>query len=56
MTKPVLKTVLLLSILALATACSPEIGSKEWCEDLKARDKGEWTLQETADFARHCVI
>ncbi|MDB4173171.1 DUF3012 domain-containing protein, partial [bacterium] len=24
-------------------ACSPEVGSKEWCEGLKKKDKGDWT-------------
>jgi hypothetical protein len=44
-----------LFITALA-ACSPEVGSKEWCEDLKAKPKGEWTSNEVADFAKSCVF
>lgn len=38
------------------TACSPEVGSKEWCEDLKAKPKGDWSANEAADFAKHCVL
>lgn len=38
------------------TACSPEVGSKEWCEDLKAKPKGEWTANEAGNFAKHCVL
>ncbi len=38
------------------TACSPEVGSKEWCEDLKEKPKGDWSANEAADFAKHCVL
>lgn len=37
-------------------ACSPEVGSKEWCEDLKEKDKGQWTATEAKDFAKHCIL
>ncbi|WNK00403.1 DUF3012 domain-containing protein [Thalassospiraceae bacterium LMO-JJ14] len=38
------------------SACSPEVGSKEWCEDLKEKPKGDWSANEAADFAKHCVL
>jgi DUF3012 family protein len=38
------------------SACSPEVGSKEWCEDMKKKDKGEWSTNEATDFAKHCVF
>ncbi len=38
------------------TACSPEVGSKEWCEDLKKKPKGDWSANEAADFAKNCVL
>jgi hypothetical protein len=38
------------------SACSPEVGSKEWCEDMKGKDKGSWTANEAKDFAKHCVF
>ena len=41
---------------SLASACSPEVGSKEWCEDLKAKPKGEWSANEAADFTKHCIL
>ncbi len=51
------------AILALAlfaigglSACSPEVGSKEWCEDMKEKPKGDWSANEAADFAKHCVL
>lgn len=36
--------------------CSPEVGSKEWCADLKEKPKGEWTANEAKDFAKHCIF
>jgi len=41
---------------AVLAACSPEVGSKEWCADLKEKDKGQWTANEVTDFAKHCVF
>ena len=38
------------------TACSPEVGSEDWCTDMKATPKGDWTLQQTADFTKHCIV
>lgn len=37
-------------------ACGPEVGSKEWCDDLKKKPKGEWTANEAGDFAKHCIL
>lgn len=37
-------------------ACSPEVGSKEWCDDMKVKPKGDWTANEAADFAKHCIL
>ncbi len=37
-------------------ACSPDVGSKEWCEDMKQKDKGQWTANEAAAFAKNCVF
>ena len=55
MKKFVLSFVLLLFAGGLM-ACSPEVGSKEWCEDLKEKDKGQWTATEAKDFAKHCIL
>ncbi len=38
------------------SACSPEVGSKEWCDKLKAKPKGDWTANEAADFTKHCIL
>tara|TARA_Y100001954_G_C15537110_1_gene467104 strand:+ start:159 stop:332 length:174 start_codon:yes stop_codon:yes gene_type:complete len=41
---------------AMASACSPEVGSKEWCEDLRAKPKGDWSANEAMDFTKHCIF
>lgn len=46
----------LVSGVFLLSACSPEIGSPEWCVDMKEKPKGEWTANEAGDFAKHCLI
>lgn len=46
---------LLCFVLALA-GCSPEVGSDAWCKDLKEKPRGEWTMHETGDYARHCIF
>lgn len=37
-------------------ACEPEVGSPDWCEGMKEKPKGDWTANEAADFAKHCVL
>lgn len=38
------------------SACSPEVGSKEWCEEMKEKNKGDWTANEAAEFAKSCLF
>ena len=40
----------------LLQGCSPEVGSKEWCADIKEKPKGDWTANEAADFTKHCIF
>jgi len=50
---------LLLAIAAtifLLSGCAPEVGSKEWCDDMKEKPKGDWTANEAKDFAKHCIF
>jgi hypothetical protein len=46
----------LAAITAVVSACSPEVGSKEWCESMKDKSKGDWTVNQARDFAKHCVF
>lgn len=43
-------------LIATLAGCSPEVGSKEWCDDMKDKPKGDWTASEAADYAKHCVF
>ncbi len=36
--------------------CAPEVGSVDWCKDLKTKSKGDWSANEATDFAKHCVF
>lgn len=37
-------------------ACSPEVGSKEWCEMMDEKPKGEWTGNEASEYTKNCVF
>ncbi len=56
----IFRSFLLLSLLTISalslSACSPEVGSKEWCEDLKEKPKGDWSANEAAEYAKSCVF
>ena len=45
-----------ISLFVLAAGCSPEVGSDEWCDDMKDKPKKEWSAKEAADYARHCIL
>jgi len=55
-----LKKILLVMFgLALAlsfSACSPEVGSKQWCARMKEKPKGDWSSNELADYTKHCIL
>jgi hypothetical protein len=42
--------------LFLLAACAPEPGSAQWCEAKKAQPKSEWSLDDAATFAKHCLL
>ena len=37
-------------------ACAPEVGSPEWCEQMKEKPKADWTANEAADFTKNCIM
>ena len=53
------KIVILMSAVLLAggwlAACNP-VGSEGWCENMKDTPKSEWSLQETGDYTKYCVL
>lgn len=50
------KLLVLLSLSIFISACAPEVGTKEWCEDMKERNKEKLTANESMNFAKHCIF
>jgi hypothetical protein len=51
-----LRTALLSVFIIGLSGCSHKVGSEAWCQDLKDKPRGDWTLNETADFAKFCLL
>ena len=45
-----------LLLVSLGGGCTPEVGSPEWCERMDETPKGDWTANQAADYARHCLF
>jgi len=43
-------------VLQLLVACSPKVGSPEWCAAIKEKSSGDITMNEASDYAKHCVF
>jgi hypothetical protein len=41
---------------AVLAGCAPEVGSERWCKKLDEKAKGDWTANEAADYAKHCIF
>lgn len=50
------KLAALLFVSCVFVGCAPEVGSPEWCADMKEKPKGDWTASEATDYAKHCVF
>ncbi len=50
------KIVVLATLAAFIASCSAEVGSEEWCSDMKEKAKGDWTANQATDFAKHCIL
>jgi len=55
MKKTVTAILSLLAIISLS-ACSPEPGTKAWCESMKEKPKGDWSSNDAGTFTKHCVL
>ena len=52
-----MRRILLVAIMILLFAgCSPEVGSDEWCANMKQKPNGDWTQTETIEYAKNCII
>ena len=56
----VLKKVVTLGLVAAfalgVAACSPEVGSPDWCTQMKEKPKGDWSSNEVTQFAKNCLM
>ena len=55
----ILKTTMIILGLALTfslTGCAPEVGSEEWCAELKEKSKGDWSGNEAAEYTKNCLL
>lgn len=50
------KLLVAFAALFILSACEAEVGSKEWCDEIKQKDKGDGTASQAAGFAKHCVF
>lgn len=48
--------IMIFAVAGLISACSAEVGSEEWCEEMEEKPKGDWTANEAADYAKHCMF
>jgi len=54
---PILQTLAVVAVaLITLTGCAPKVGSEAWCEQLKEKPKGDWTLNEGKDYSKHCLF
>lgn len=38
------------------SACTPEVGSEQWCMDMKEKQKADLTANQITDFAKNCIF
>jgi len=56
LTNKIISAVLALLFTLTLSACSPEVGSDDWCGTMKEKQKGDWTANETKTYAQHCLF
>jgi len=47
---------LTICVALVAVACSPKVGSDAWCKKMEETPKGDWSANDAADYAKHCVL
>ena len=46
----------IICVALLAIAYAQKAPSPEWCDGMKAKDKGAWTTSEATTFAKNCAL
>ena len=52
----ILTSLLVVAGALMLSACAPKVGSPEWCKSIEEKPKGDLTLNEAKDYAKHCVF
>jgi hypothetical protein len=52
----ILPSLLVLASVFMLSACAPKVGSPEWCKSIEEKPKGDLTMNEAKDYAKHCVF
>lgn len=47
---------LFVASLVIGMAGCAKVGSERWCKNLADKPKGDWTANEAADYAKHCLL
>jgi Protein of unknown function (DUF3012) len=50
------RVLLLVGCLVWLGGCTPEVGSDEWCAEMKQKPPKDWTAQQAADYTKYCVF
>ncbi len=51
-----MRTLLLSVLITQLLACSAEVGSERWCNNLEEKSKGDWSGNEVTGYAKHCIF
>ncbi len=54
MNKPTIGLTLLMTV--CLAGCEPEVGSDAWCENMEEQPAGDWSINQAADYAKHCLV
>lgn len=44
------------AVVACLGACAPKVGSEAWCKAMDGKAKGDWSANDAAAYAKHCVL
>lgn len=48
-------TLVACAAVTLATACAPQVGSEDWCLEMRDTPKNEWLGEEVKAYFAHCI-
>lgn len=43
-------------LLFVLAGCAPEVGSEAWCKAMAEKPKADWSSNEAASYAKHCLL